>query len=356
MAGWEKGVVGGHVVRGNVIYDCGQNGVVGHMGCAFSLIEGNHIYRIGAKREFFGWEVAAIKMHAAVDTVVRGNRVHDSVLGMWLDWQAQGTVVDSNVFYRNTRDVMTEVTHGPITFMNNVFASEFSFDDYAQGAAFVNNLFAGRIRHTAVLDRSTPYHFPHVTDVAGEAFVYGGDDRYVNNLFLAVDDSAKPLCTADAAGAAGMAEAGTAFFDGYPRSLEEYEQLIEEAGLGDEELYRSVKQPVLLASNAYVSGAKAASGEAEAVVSGDGSSLALRETDDELWMTVSLPESIRSATGPVISTADLGQPRIVEEYFENPDGSPIVVDRDITGAARGACSARGPLAAYGDGEVLIWSK
>ena len=70
----------------------------------------------------------------------------------------------------------------------------------------------------------------------------------------------------------------------------------------------------------------------------------------------SLPESIRSATGPVISTADLGQPRIVEEYFENPDGSPIVVDRDITGAARGACSARGPLAAYGDGEVLIWSK
>lgn len=258
-AGWEKGVVGGHVVRGNVIYDCGQNGVVGHMGCAFSLIEGNHIHRIGTKREFFGWEVAAIKMHAAVDTVVRGNRVHDSVLGMWLDWQAQGTVVDSNVFYRNTRDVMTEVTHGPITFMNNVFASEFSFDDYAQGAAFVNNLFAGRIRHTAVLDRSTPYHFPHVTDVAGEAFVYGGDDRYVNNLFLAVDDSAKPLCTADAAGAAGMAEAGTAFFDGYPRSLEEYEQLIEEAGLGDEELYRSVKQPVLLASNAYVSGAKAAS-------------------------------------------------------------------------------------------------
>ena len=136
--------------------------------------------------------------------------------------------------------------------------------------------------------------------MAGEAFVYGGDDRYVNNLFLAVDDSAKPLCTADAAGAAGMAEAGTAFFDGYPRSLEESEQLIEEAGLGDEELYRSVKQPVLLASNAYVSGAKAASGEAEAVVSGDGSSLALRETDDELWMTVSLPESIRSATGPVI--------------------------------------------------------
>lgn len=146
------------------------------------------------------------------------------------------------------------------------------------------------------------------------------------------------------------------FFDGYPRSLEEYEQLIEEAGLGDEELYRSVKQPVLLASNAYVSGAKAASGEAEAVVSDDGSSLALRETDDELWMTISLPNRFGSATGPVISTADLGQPRIVEEYFENPDGSPIIVDRDVTGAVRGERSARGPLAEYDDREVLIWSK
>ena len=86
--------------------------------------------------------------------------MRDSVLGMWLDWQAQGTVVDSNVFYRNTRDVMTEVTHGPITFMNNVFASEFSFDDYAQGAAFVNNLFAGRIRHTAVFDQIHAIPFP----------------------------------------------------------------------------------------------------------------------------------------------------------------------------------------------------
>ncbi|MBW3089391.1 right-handed parallel beta-helix repeat-containing protein [Bifidobacterium miconisargentati] len=352
--GWRKGVVGGHVVRGNVIYDCGQNGVVGHMGCAFSLIEGNHIFRIGTKREFFGWEVAAIKMHAAVDTVVRGNRVHDSVLGMWLDWQAQGTVVDANVFYRNTRDVMTEVTHGPITFTNNVFASEFSFDDYAQGAAFVNNLFAGRIRHTQVLDRSTPYHFPHSTDPAGEAFVYGGDDRYLNNLFMAVGGAGEAERMADAAGGEGVADTGTACFEDHPHSLADYERRIEEAGLGDEELYRSIPQPMTLASNTYLNGARAASWEPDAVVCGEAGALSLRETDDELWLTVTLPEAVRGATGPVVSTADLGQPRIVEGYFEQPDGSPIVVDRDITGAARGERSARGPLAAYPADEVLVW--
>ncbi|TPF92320.1 right-handed parallel beta-helix repeat-containing protein [Bifidobacterium sp. UTBIF-78] len=357
--GWRKGVVGGHVVRGNTIYDCGQNGVVGHMSCAFSLIEHNHIYRIGTKREFFGWEVAAIKMHAAVDTIVRRNRVHDSVLGMWLDWQAQGTIVDSNVFYRNTRDVMTEVTHGPITFMNNVFASPFSFDDYAQGAAFINNLFAGRIRHTQVLDRSTPYHFPHSTDVAGEAFVYGGDDRYVNNLFMAVGgagEAGEAERMADAAGGEGVVDTGTACFEDYPHSLAEYERRIEQAGLGDEELYRSMPQPMMLEANAYVGGARAASWETDAVVDAGAGSMALRETPEAVWLAVVMPDAARAAVGRVVGTADLGQPRIVEEYFENPDGSPIAVNRDITGALRGERSARGPLASYSDGEVLIWER
>lgn len=354
--GWRKGVVGGHVVRGNTIYDCGQNGVVGHMGCAFSLIEHNHIYRIGTKREFFGWEVAAIKMHAAVDTIVRRNRVHDSVLGMWLDWQAQGTIVDSNVFYRNTRDVMTEVTHGPITFMNNVFASPFSIDDYAQGAAFINNLFAGRIRHTQVLDRSTPYHFPHSTDVAGEAFVYGGDDRYANNLFMAVGGAGEAKRMADAAGGEGVVDTGTACFEGYPRSLAEYERRIEQAGLGDEELYRSVPQPMMLEANTYVGGARAASWETGAVIDAGEGSVTLRETPEAVWLAVALPDVARAAVGRVVGTADLGQPRIVEEYFENPDGSPIAVNRDITGALRGERSARGPLASYSDGEVLIWER
>ncbi len=240
--------------------------------------------------------------------------------------------------------------------MNNVFASEFSFDDYAQGAAFVNNLFAGPIvtppswtilRDT--ISRTSPmWPARHSLTVAmiGTSTTCSWLWTIPPNRCVPRMPPVRPV----------WRELGPCSLTAIRARLRSNEQLIEEAGLGDEELYRSVKQPVLLASNAYVSGAKAASGEAEAVVSGDGSSLALRETDDELWMTVSLPESIRSATGPADSTADLGQPRIVEEYFENPDGSPIVVDRDITGAARGACSARGPLAAYGDGEVLIWSK
>ena len=37
------------------------------------------------------------------------------------------------------------------------------------------------------MDRATPYHVPHSTQVAGYAVIYGGDDRYVGNLFLGGD-------------------------------------------------------------------------------------------------------------------------------------------------------------------------
>ncbi|HEY6954216.1 MAG TPA: DUF1565 domain-containing protein, partial [Flavisolibacter sp.] len=39
--GWNKGTVGGHIVRNNKIAYCEQAGIVGSMGCSFSVIEGN---------------------------------------------------------------------------------------------------------------------------------------------------------------------------------------------------------------------------------------------------------------------------------------------------------------------------
>jgi alpha-N-arabinofuranosidase len=70
QTGWSRGIIGSHVIRNNVIYDCGQNGIVGHMGCVFSHITGNHIYNIAVKYEFFGYEIAGIKLHAAIDVQI----------------------------------------------------------------------------------------------------------------------------------------------------------------------------------------------------------------------------------------------------------------------------------------------
>ena len=97
--GWDKEHIGSHIIRRNTIFDCGQNGIVGHLGCVFSTIEDNHIYNIAIKREFYGYEIGGIKLHAALDVTIRHNRIHDCTLGTWLDWQTQGTRVSRNLYY-----------------------------------------------------------------------------------------------------------------------------------------------------------------------------------------------------------------------------------------------------------------
>jgi len=86
--GWNKEKVGSHIIRNNIIHDCGQNGIVEHMGCVFSEIHHNHIYNIAKKHEFFGHEIAGIKLHAALDVQIHHNNIHNCTLGTWLDWQA----------------------------------------------------------------------------------------------------------------------------------------------------------------------------------------------------------------------------------------------------------------------------
>ena len=185
--GWDREHIGSHVVRRNTIFDCGQNAIVGHLGAVFSTIEDNHIHHIATKREFYGYEIAGIKLHAAIDVQILHNRIHDCTLGTWLDWQTQGTRVARNLFYANTRDLFVEVSHGPYLVDHNVLASRVALEVFSQGGAFVNNLVAGALRLEPVIDRATPYHRPHSTQVSGYAVICGGDDRYIGNLFLGGD-------------------------------------------------------------------------------------------------------------------------------------------------------------------------
>src|SRR5699024_3966053 len=53
-ADWNKETIGSHIIRNNTISNCGQNAVVGHLGCAFSEIYNNHIFNIVNRREVCG--------------------------------------------------------------------------------------------------------------------------------------------------------------------------------------------------------------------------------------------------------------------------------------------------------------
>ena len=67
------------------------------MGASFAEITGNHVHHIHTQARFTGAEMAGIKFHAPIDMLIEGNRIHDAVRGIWLDWMTQGTRVTRNL-------------------------------------------------------------------------------------------------------------------------------------------------------------------------------------------------------------------------------------------------------------------
>jgi len=362
QTGWDREHVGSHVVRRNTIYDCGQNAIVGHLGCAFSVIEDNHIYNIALKREFYGHEIAGIKLHAAIDVQIRHNRIHDCSLGIWLDWQAQGTRVSRNLCYRNNRDLFIEVSHGPYLIDHNILASPAALESFSQGGAYVHNLIGGTIRLEPVLDRATPYHRPHSTQVAGYAVIHGGDDRYIGNVFLGASGLRRNGATAAYGPAAfGTAPAGygTAGYDGHPATFEDYlARVAVRPASHDHRRFPGVKQPAYLRDNVYGPGASAFADEAAAVTLTQGVSFKVADEGDEVYLEARLPEDFDRARLGVVTGADLPRVRFADADFEEPDGSPVVVDADLLGERKepGNRYPAGPIASLGPGtsRVRVW--
>lgn len=343
--GWSKEKIGSHVIRNNVIHDCGQNGIVGHMGCVFSEISHNHIYNIAVKHEFFGYEIAGIKLHAAIDVQICNNNIHNCTLGTWLDWQAQGTRVSKNLYYANDRDLMVEVSHGPYVVDNNIFASSYNFDNISQGGAYLHNLCCGTMRREDVLDRSTPYHFAHSTEVAGTTVVYSGDDRIYQNVFLGGNTIYSE-----------QSIEGTVGYNGHPTSLEEYIDKVTALGNGDLEQFIKVKQPVYINDNGYLKGAQPFQNEAEKFVSAEDPEIKIVAADDGTYLEWKVDAGLLKVPTQVITTEKLGMPRITEAPYENPDGTPIALDTDYLGQARKSNPTVGPLENIkaGMNRILIW--
>lgn len=342
-AGWSKEKIGSHIIRNNTIYDCGQNGVVGHLGCIFSEIYNNHICRVGIKREFYGHEIGGIKLHAAIDTKIYDNRIHDCSLGLWLDWQTQGTRVSKNLFYRNCRDLFVEVSHGPYIVDHNILASEYALDNFAQGGAYVNNLICGKMVLLEILNRSTPYHVPHSTQVAGFALVYSGDDRYYNNIFVGDKD---------------LEGVGTSHYNGHTCSLEEYIKKVDEIE-GDVESFQKVKQPVYINKNAYLNRAKAFEREEEKLLNVDFNPLIeIIEKEDEVYLSCVLPDTFDGLRCEIQTSQTLARVRIVDADFEEIDGSSIRLDLDYLGVKKADNCQLGPIESLRAGKnyIKVWSK
>jgi len=312
-AGWSKENIGHHVVRNNEIAHCEQAGIVGSLGPVFCTVTGNEIHDIHVRQLFTGAEMAGIKFHAAIDTVISDNHIYRAGRGIWLDWMTQGTHVTRNLVHDISprEDLFVEVNHGPFLVDHNIFLSKVSLWDMSEGGAYAHNLFAGKITQRPS-GRETPWQEEHGTKIAGLVVTKGGDNRFFNNVLVAP------------------------------------------AGL---DCYDKSTLPNQFAGNVCLNGAVPSKHEQGPVIfhtllpkprvqeKADGWYLEM----DRNWST--------PATRKLVTSDLLGKAVVTDQAYLKPDGSPYRLDKDYTGSPRNAENPYpGPFAAPTDKKpsIQVW--
>ncbi|MBN2513382.1 MAG: right-handed parallel beta-helix repeat-containing protein, partial [Sedimentisphaerales bacterium] len=314
--GWSKDNIGHHIVRNNHIAHCEQAGVVGSLGAIFSTITQNDIHDIHIRQLFGGAEMAGIKLHAAIDTQISRNHIYRTTLGIWLDWMNQGSQVTGNLLHDNgpSPDLFVEVNHGPFVVDNNLFLSHFSLLNISEGGAYIHNLFAGRIAMGPELNRETPYHRAHSTEVAGLMLIKGGDDRFYNNIFVGHE--------------------GLAYCDNTAYATQ-------------------------MAGNVFLKGAKPSARELNPIVLTDADpAIHLVEDKDGIQLNMTFDKRWAGTAGaPLVTSELLGKAKIPDLPYRLPDGSMLKIDADYRGRQRPAAGPTpGPFEHPGSGKqtLKVW--
>lgn len=380
--GWLKEKVGSHIVRRCHIHHCEQAGIVGRMGCVFSIIEDNHIHNINNMQQLGGAEISGIKFHAAIDVTFRRNHIHHSTMGIWCDWQAQGTRITQNLLHDNhapegstkaegammCQDIFVEVGHGPTLIDNNVMLSKAGLRIATEGVACVHNLILGAF--TAVgggtdntvnglnQPRYTPYHIRHRTEVAGFMSILHGDDRFYNNIFV----QNWPVKETEAKEDMGFKmednqEVGTRVFDEYPTYEEwiSWFEMDKPANMGELAQYHFSHLPVWVNGNAYFNGAKPCKNEKSNLVDETNKvTVELVEKDGHYYLKTNVYDLLGDFRDGIITSDILGYAFEPEQRFENPDGTAITFNEDYLGEHRGLSAVPGPFVSAEAAGKQLW--
>ncbi len=183
--------------------------------------------------------------------------------------------------------------------------------DMSEGGAYAHNLMAGRLNLRPELKRSTPFHKPHSTEVAGLVNIKGGDDRFHNNIF---------------AGSTGLAP------------------------------YDKAALPVDMDGNVFLKGAQASKHEKEPLLLPDfDPDLKLAEKDGGFHLELAFDKAWSDGrTRKLVTTGLLGKAAIPDLPFLRPDGAPIRLDTDYFGRPRKESNPTpGPFEDPGTGRVAL---
>lgn len=379
--GWTKETVGSHIVRRCHIHHCEQTGIVGRMGCVFSIIEDNHIHHINTMQQLGGAEIAGIKFHAAIDVIFRRNHIHHCHMGIWTDWEAQGTRITRNFMHDNNppkhlktrpdnfnQDIFVEVGHGPILIDNNVLLSQCSLRIPTEGVAMVHNLVCGSFSMVgcgvdSVINgqrepRYTPYHMPHRTEVMGFMTILHGDDRFYNNIFVQrwqiPDDYLEGW---EPGRYANNFEVGTHVWDEYPTYEEwvsQFDFTRHRPDMGALANAHFGHLPVWIHGNVYCNGAGSYAKEEDKLVIKKKVTVELVEKKGEYTLKTNIYDLLKDFKVHMIHTETLGKAFEPEMAYENIDGTPITLDEDYLGGKRGLNIIPGPFADAKAAASVLW--
>jgi alpha-N-arabinofuranosidase len=340
--GWNKGTIGGHIVRNNTIAYCEQVGIVGSMGCSFSTVEGNIIHDIYVHGLFTGAEMAGIKFHGAIDVQIKRNHIYrvGGVSGIWLDWMAQGAQIISNLMNDNSTDIFLEVDHGPMLVSNNILLSKSNLLMNSSGAVFAHNLFKGKIEVIHYDARLTPYMKPHSTYVVGLHDNPSGDVQFINNLFVNGGD-ANQYSNA----LLPVVFVGNVYTNGAMRATQKNEQnKFGEMNKDAEKQMKDYKEHAVSEVNISVD-------------NNFDASVNLLDKDKKIYLEIAFDKKWLAQKRKIVTTATLTKAIVPDLPFENPDGSLLSIDKDYLGKNRNMTNpSPGPfeIAGSGNQKIRIW--
>jgi alpha-N-arabinofuranosidase len=307
---------GDHIIRNNIIRRCGQAGIAGQKGATRSVISGNLIEDTNYRREFGGWETAAIKFHNSVDTIISSNLIRgvfrqiQGAFGIWIDYGNQGIRITGNIIYNTeAANVFLEMNHGPILVDNNVLVGQPTRSN-SEATVFAHNLFVNcGYEYSPDTNRRSQFYKPHTTKVVGRKTGTAQDDKWYNNIFIRQ----------------GLHKVKTA--SGYESDY-----------------------------NVFLEGARASSfGDENSIVDSYVTDFAIKDHSLGTTITFSINDAPFRMNGPQVNSELVGVFPTVGQTIQDRYGHPIKVDTDINGRKYSRAVA-GPLADLKRGlNTIVWS-
>jgi alpha-N-arabinofuranosidase len=192
---------------------------------------------------------------------------------------------------------------------NNILLSRNGVLVNSQGAAYVHNLIAGRVRVIVGERRLTPHLKAHSTEVAGLAPNPSGDERYYNNVFVN----------------GGLAQ------------------------------YDRAKLPVFMAGNVFLNGARPSTHEPNALVLPEADpEIELVEKPDGMHLRIAGSAAWAGQQRQLVTTGLLGRAKTPDLRYEQPDGSPYRIDADYFGRKRNPADPfPGPFEPVDEGRMVL---